>query len=413
MAEMYTQHWKDYYAILKVPRGCDDEEQIRYNYKRLMQVVHPDINPELGDREAMDLNEAFECLRDVGRREAYWRYYKLRPAQSEASTGGTADSEALRREWEAVRRAREEAEAKQHAYEEAEAWRQEEERQREAEEAYREEKQQEAEAAFKAKDAAQVKQAKKILLMVGVFLTALVVWVVARDQLLPGSHYRKGETLFAAGAYSEARREFEQAGSYKDAKSRAEKADEARKTEELAQRAAKYADMLKEYGFKVQENCIEFGGRLWRVLDLQDSRALLISKEPVESAKFDAQYNGVGMPGWDRSSVRKYLNETFYNEFSEEDRERITLSSIPYFSALDGGLTALNESLDYIFLLSAREAEQTYFAGKSDRACGSDWWLLSPGQRGTIQYVDKNGNIQSTGVGSVLGLRPVMYITYK
>ena len=76
MAAQYTINWKNYYDILKVPRGCEDETRIHGNYKRLMQIVHPDVNPELREQEATDLNEAYECLIDQSERAAYWQYYQ-------------------------------------------------------------------------------------------------------------------------------------------------------------------------------------------------------------------------------------------------------------------------------------------------------------------------------------------------
>lgn len=62
----------DFYLVLGVKRSATVAE-LRRAYKRLARRYHPDINP--GDREAAAfyqvLTEAYETLRDPGRREAY------------------------------------------------------------------------------------------------------------------------------------------------------------------------------------------------------------------------------------------------------------------------------------------------------------------------------------------------------
>ena len=66
---MATQ--RDYYDILGVPRGADEDE-IKRSFRKLAQQWHPDVNTSTeADLRFKEINEAYQVLSDPQRRQAY------------------------------------------------------------------------------------------------------------------------------------------------------------------------------------------------------------------------------------------------------------------------------------------------------------------------------------------------------
>lgn len=92
---------------------------------------------------------------------------------------------------------------------------------------------------------------------------------------------------------------------------------------------------------------------IWRVLDVEDDRVLLLSEYVLDKK----HYHDVDEPvTWESSSLRSWLNSTFYTDaFSVLERDRILETTLenpdnPKYS-VDGGV----DTSDFVFVLSYEE----------------------------------------------------------
>jgi uncharacterized membrane protein YsdA (DUF1294 family) len=82
--------FKDYYAILGVPRNATPEE-IKEVYRRLAKEYHPDKNPSPEAEERFKLiNEAYQVLSDPAKKAEYDALYDMLMSRASAPTGPEA-----------------------------------------------------------------------------------------------------------------------------------------------------------------------------------------------------------------------------------------------------------------------------------------------------------------------------------
>src|SRR5438874_6054776 len=63
--------YKDYYAVLGVPRDAS-EDDIKKAYRKLARKYHPDVSKETNAEERFkEVGEAYETLKDPEKRAAY------------------------------------------------------------------------------------------------------------------------------------------------------------------------------------------------------------------------------------------------------------------------------------------------------------------------------------------------------
>ena len=415
MAAQYTTKWKDYYAILKLPCGCEDVARIRANYKRLMQLVHPDVNPELGETEAKNLNEAHDCLIDPIQRATYWRYYQHRRAEVKKRK----HNDPMRRQWEEATKRAEEA---RQAYEQAE------ERIRE-EQQWKEEAEQQAEQQQKR----VMRKIKLILLAFVALLLISGVYYIFDQAQAPRRYYQRAEEMLAAGDYDSAASFFRSAGDYLDAQERSEQVPFIRnisRAETLLENLRLDGYVISSgytlsggYGWSVAvaDGYIEFAGYPWRILEIDTigSRALLITTEVLSLAQFDSRSHHSDSDDWSTSTLRVYLNSGFYQTLAENDRERVLYQRSQNWSTVGDIAVRRYETTDFVFLLSEQEAS-AHFSDENDRAANisgggrTTWWLRSV-TYDTLSalYVSDNGEIILNGepYASSRGVRPAIWIS--
>lgn len=170
---------------------------------------------------------------------------------------------------------------------------------------------------------------------------------------------------------------------------------------------------------------ITFGGYPWRILEIKNQHALILSETMISQQPY---HTAAGEVTWADCSLRTYLNQTFYNQFSKEDQALIQPVSIknndnPWYGSRGG-----EDTLDHIFLLSLEEAVCMYFGDSSANLKNRSpkqrywfqkkdpnnihrrstylesiwwWWLRSPGRDNKRAiYIHGDGNIGIQGNGT-------------
>jgi hypothetical protein len=193
----------------------------------------------------------------------------------------------------------------------------------------------------------------------------------------------------------------------------------------------------------------------WQVLDVQNSRALLLTKYVVEPRRYHDEW---GVTTWVECGLHAYLNGIrrgrfdfradgfLQNRFTTEERSRIwqvkgnkTLNN-PWWTEVSGG----SPSDDYVFLLSLEEV--CHYFGSEDRLkAGSGkggnsiigindanktkrvaklenstssywWWLRSPGLSGlNAAFVNTGGSVNVSGhrvINDGGGVRPALWLNF-
>lgn len=188
---------------------------------------------------------------------------------------------------------------------------------------------------------------------------------------------------------------------------------------------------------------ISMGGINWRVLDVQDGKALVLSDLILEDRLFQKKTSLLNE--WADSSLRTYLNGDFYNKtFTKSEKKRIVSTTLvnninPQYSTTFG-----TDTKDKVFLLSGEEAAR-YFGDDNTRIAYADrrtpamlnssinifsnypyegvyqyysnwfWWLRTPakseiGSERKVLYVTRDGEVNDVYINREFGVRPAMWI---
>lgn len=160
------------------------------------------------------------------------------------------------------------------------------------------------------------------------------------------------------------------------------------------------------------DDFIEFGEYkgepiVWRVLDVHGSQVLLFSEYVLDNVKFDNDSNS-----WNNSYLKKWLNDSFYNEvFANGEKEMIITSS---------------EIPEKVYLLNYPLYKQLFGEGYKLRAKATSyaeknyngsWWLGqgSPYNDNNAACIGRDGLVDREGlnVSYTLGVRPFIRVETK
>ena len=156
----------------------------------------------------------------------------------------------------------------------------------------------------------------------------------------------------------------------------------------------------------------------WIVLDVQDGKALLLSRYCIDSRVFNTRKRDIS---WKLCILRTWLNADFYKSaFTSGEKQIILKTELPE-----------DDVTDRIFLLSGDEVakyfpapDETYVAFPTkyamergvamniDNSCG--WWVRTPGALGTNARVIGKDIDKSVPVNEdCYGVRPAMWVSIE
>ena len=210
--------------------------------------------------------------------------------------------------------------------------------------------------------------------------------------------------------------------------------------------AEDFADTPPAFLSATVGDTLTFGDYLWRVLDSQEDKLLLISQDILEQRAYHPCYEQVT---WENSTLRGYLNNDFLRQFTHEESSKIIETTIANPDNLWYGTPGGNDTLDKIFVLNLEEVDR-YFGDSGDylnmrrkkydkgrwvaddkgwifanmhdknriakhKGADSLWWLRTPGYSDcTVAYVSTTGNIPLNGDRVCIfrgGVRPAFWIS--
>ncbi len=277
------------------------------------------------------------------------------------------------------------------------------------------------------------KSGKKTGLIAVAMLAALcaALYLLTTKVILPNRRYIEAQNLLASGEYEAAEAAFLKLGDFKDS-------EEMVRAATTAYNRSKWAwnGNVITFGRYEQDNDASNGKENieWIVLDVQEDRALLLSRYALDCKRYNSTRKDVS---WETCTLRSWMNDSFLKEaFTPEEQELIPGLSVsadvnPKYGTDPGESTA-----DQVFLLSITEVDR-YLDSEEKTKCaptefavsqGTElsytykvngkatcwWWLRSPGNisrsaagvssGGAVDYIGNNVNIDHVAV------RPALWV---
>ncbi|MDR0248760.1 MAG: DUF6273 domain-containing protein [Oscillospiraceae bacterium] len=180
---------------------------------------------------------------------------------------------------------------------------------------------------------------------------------------------------------------------------------------------------------------VSFGNVVWRVLDVQGGKALLISEEVLFSRAYHSAARSVT---WAESDLRAYLNGDFFDgAFTYAEKERVIDTYCENAANQWRGTSGGEDTTDKVFLLSLEEVVK-YFGdsgqlasrptgassiddqynnlrvARNSSGAAVSWWLRSPGAYSDYAAAtDGGGRVNMSGYGARTsrGVRPALWVT--
>ena len=184
-------------------------------------------------------------------------------------------------------------------------------------------------------------------------------------------------------------------------------------------------DYLKkeEMLFRAEQvgNIIKFGRYDWYVTSRTVDTLTLLCKDVVGTKPYHEELTDVT---WENCTLRAWLNDSFYNEFSEDEKTQIVKTACSNASQFleDKGINAGNDTEDYIYLVNKTDLCWLLDPNLKNAIlnCHQDWWLRTHGEEEqtasfiNIDYIDTEETpYWQAPVTNVYGIRPAMTIKFN
>ena len=176
----------------------------------------------------------------------------------------------------------------------------------------------------------------------------------------------------------------------------------------------------------------------WIVLEKTDKQMLVISKYSLDKLPYN---NSEGEVTWEKCTLRKWLNESFYDfAFNKQEKKLIKTTTVKASVNPETKVSSGNKTKDKLFILSIQDVLNKEY-GFSTKAlkhdelrrgayawnpnAGGRWWLRTPGfDTCNVLFVGSEGGLEYSYGTNVLGgyeyygyvglgVRPAMYISIK
>ena len=171
----------------------------------------------------------------------------------------------------------------------------------------------------------------------------------------------------------------------------------------------------------------------WLILDENENGMLLLSKKAIEGKEYHIKNTEIT---WENCSLRKWMNNEFYNEaFSSEEKNRVLLSELVNYDGPSYNAKVVNSTEDHVFLLNYQDIERYFYHTKEllteyeDYLTKDDiynsseknhcclWWLRTPANNDAYRVtgVSAFGNLSDSGITPINkeGIRPAIWLSHK
>ena len=186
------------------------------------------------------------------------------------------------------------------------------------------------------------------------------------------------------------------------------------------------ADDIVTFGHYEQDNDLTNGKEpiKWRVMEIVDGDAMLLSQSILDSKAYN---DGHTKTSWSKSTLRAWLNSTFYDEaFDEDEKSKIVSKALEtrYEPETTTDPVTLLSCPDALRIFHSKEDRRGYatpyalaqgvFVSKK-YAPASHWWARNPSWEAydKASYIAANGGVMKCG-GPLetpnYGVRPVIYV---